>query len=82
MITTYEQRGIEKGIEQGIEQGILRGKQQALLRLSRSKFGELPPGFTVAVEAVATEEELDALLERILESAKPADLGLAGRESG
>jgi hypothetical protein len=64
MITTYQQRGIEQG------------KRDALLRLARRKFGELPENVVAKIEAVTAEAELDALLERVLTAASLSEMGL------
>jgi hypothetical protein len=83
MLTVFEQRGIEiglqQGIEQGIERGIVRGKRDGLLRLARQKFGQLPTDVTARIEAMATAEELDAALDRLLSAATPDDLFTPGQ---
>ena len=74
VVTSFEQRGIEQGIEQGINEGIIRGKRDTLLKIARSRFGDLTADLSAAVEGAGSAEELDLLLERILGAANPADV--------
>jgi hypothetical protein len=62
MLTIYEERGIEKGIEQGI----IRGKREVLLRMMRSKFGELPDEVIRKLENLTDNDLLDELSVRLL----------------
>jgi len=51
--------------EEGEAQGMVKGKQDAILRLLRLKFGDLPPAIVRRVQAVRTVERLDNLLEQV-----------------
>ncbi len=74
VITSYEERGIERGIREGIEQGILRGKRQAVLLVVRSRFSEVPEAVVSQIEAVTDATELDTLLQKALTAADLQDL--------
>jgi hypothetical protein len=86
VITSFEQRalerglergiqqGIERGIEQGIEQGIVQGKRDMLLKVARARFGEPTPVLAGAIGAARTAAELDALLDRLLKAASPDEV--------
>ena len=58
MISVYEERGIEKGIVQG--------KQETLLLIIRSKFGEPPESIKHRIDAVSNTHDLDLLTESSL----------------
>ena len=64
MLTVYEERGI------------IKGKRDALLKLLRFKFGDVPETASAKVQAIDTEAELDALLERVLQAMTLAEMGL------
>ncbi|MGH8066228.1 MAG: Rpn family recombination-promoting nuclease/putative transposase [Candidatus Entotheonellia bacterium] len=64
MLTIYEERGI------------IKGKRDALLKQLRFKFGDVPEAVAAKVQAIDTEAELDALLERVLQANTLADMGL------
>jgi hypothetical protein len=57
MISVCEQRRIEQG------------KRDALLRMMRRKFGELPEGVRARVEALKTADALDRVLDRVIDAA-------------
>ena len=69
MISIYEERGIEKGIA--------IGERNSLLKVLRRKFGELPQTVTAHIEAIASEEELDALFDRAFDADTLDDMGLS-----
>jgi hypothetical protein len=58
------------------ERGIIKGKRDALLKLLRFKFGDVPEAAAAKVQAIGTEAELDALLERVLQANTLADMDL------
>jgi hypothetical protein len=58
------------------ERGIIKGKRDALLKLLRFKFGDVPEAVAAKVQAIDTEAELDTLLERVLQATTIADMGL------
>jgi hypothetical protein len=64
MLTVYEERGI------------IKGKREALLKLMRFKFGDLPEAVAAKVQAINAEAELDALFERVLHAKTLVDAGL------
>jgi Putative transposase, YhgA-like. len=57
-------------------EGMLLGQKEMLLRLMRRKFGELPKAVVERVEAIETQEELEALSDRILTAATLDEMGL------
>jgi hypothetical protein len=64
MLTIYEERGI------------IKGKRDALLKLLRFKFGDLPEAVAAKVQAIDTEAALDELFERVLGADTLDDTGL------
>ena len=72
MASTYAERLLEEGREEGRQQGrsegLVHGKQETLLRLSTKKFGALPEQLVTRVQAMTSNEALDALLDQVLVS--------------
>jgi hypothetical protein len=64
MISVYEERGIQKG------------KHDMLLKTLHHKFGKVSKRVVSKVTAMQTEEELDALLNRILDARTLEETGL------
>jgi len=62
------QEGRQEGRNEGRNEGVVLGKQQTLLRLLRKKFGDLPTGMVERVQAIASAESLDYLLDQVLEA--------------
>lgn len=65
LISSWEQRGIDRGLSQG--------KEQVLSRLIRKRFGEIPPSATGKLEAL-TSDQLNDLAESLLDFGSAADL--------
>lgn len=59
------EQGEARGLEKGEVLGMIKAKQDAVLRLMRLKFGDLPPQFAQRVQAIRNVERLDALLEQV-----------------
>jgi hypothetical protein len=70
------QEGHEKGREEGREAGLVEGKRQTLKRQLTAKFGALPPGILESIDALASAEELDRCLDRVITAATLSELGL------
>jgi hypothetical protein len=68
MLTVYEERGIAKGTLQTL--------RRTLSKLLRARFGELPERVVARIEAMESEAELDALLERVLMASSLEEMGL------
>lgn len=68
MTNIYEERGIEKGL--------VVGKRDSLRKLLALRFGVLPQETETRLQALNTEAELDALLERVLTAPTLQDMGL------
>jgi hypothetical protein len=64
MLTIYEERGI------------IKGKRDALLKLLRFKFADVPEAIAAKVQAIDMEAELDRLLQRVLQANTLTDMGL------
>lgn len=64
MLTVYEERGI------------IKGKRDALLKLLRCKFGDLPKAVVARVQTIDTEVALDVLVERTFRATTLGDMGL------
>jgi predicted transposase YdaD len=71
-----EERGRQKGREEGREEGREAGKRETLLRLLTSKFGPLPEGVVLRVNALESGSDLDDCLERLLTARSLGELGL------
>lgn len=65
---------LEQGLEQGIEQGEIRGKQEALLKLLRHRFPNVPDAVITRVRSLRSPVELDALFEKGLTAESLEDL--------
>lgn len=64
---------IEKGRRKGRREGIAEGKRQMLLRLLRTRFGELAETLVARIEAAGTAE-LDLWAERVLSARTPEEV--------
>ena len=72
------EQGREEGRSEGRAEGMLQGKQDALLRLLKKKFGELPEELTSRVQAMTSAEALDALLDQVLVSSSLDEMDVPG----
>ena len=70
------QKGIEKGIEKGREEGAIRSRHAILVRLLRSRFGEVPAEVAARIEATSDIATLDRWLDRLLDAESIADVGI------
>lgn len=81
-VSLFEEEALERGLKQGREQGEAwgeaRGLRRTLLKQLRVKFGDLPRSVPEQVQEIASVEQLDALLERLLTANSLAELGLDG----
>lgn len=68
----------EEGREEGLHEGLLRGKRETLKRLLAARFRTLPPSVEARIDAVASAEELDGYLDRVLTAASLDAMGLNG----
>ena len=66
IIERFIQRGIAQGIEQGIEQGQTRAKREAVLKLLRHRFGDIPQPLATRIAAMQHISQLDALFEKVM----------------
>ncbi len=57
--------GMAAGMRQGVQEGRRSGKQQVIMHLLASRFGELPPWANAKLQA-ATETELDSWTTALL----------------
>ena len=64
MAQTMAEHLIERGKAQGFEQGETRGKQEALLKLLRFRFGSIPEYMTNEITLIQSLSHLDMLLRR------------------
>ena len=84
IVTSWEQRGIEKGLAQGIEKGIEIGRQAgqvealraALIDVLSWRFGDLDESLTVRLAAIDSVEHLRALTHRALTAGSIQELGV------
>jgi predicted transposase YdaD len=72
------QEGREEGREEGLQEGLVQGKRQTLKRLLAAKFGALPNRVEASIDALASAEELDGYLDRVLTAGSVEELGLEG----
>jgi hypothetical protein len=63
---------------EGIHEGLVRGKRETLKKLLVTRFGKLPSVLETRIDRVASEEELDRYLDRILTARSLEELGLEG----
>ena len=68
----------EKLRQEGREEGLVEGKRQTLKRLLAAKFGALPNRVEASIDALASAEELDGYLDRVLTAGSLEKLGLEG----
>ena len=57
---------VDRLFEEGRNKGLLEGRQATLLRLLNKKFGELPDELVARVQAMTSDEDVDALLDQVL----------------
>ena len=60
------EQGKAQGIEQGIEQGKAQGRQEAILRLLRLRFQNVPETLTNRITSIESLSDLDTLLEQAI----------------
>ena len=68
------QQGIEQGIEQGVEQGIAQGKREAVLRLLRRQFPDVPESIVQRITAINSISALDVLFDQAMTAESLDDL--------
>lgn len=68
-----EAKGIAKGKAEGKAEGIAKGKAEVLVRQLALRFGSIEPTLVERVYA-ASADEVDAMVDRILTAATPADV--------
>jgi hypothetical protein len=64
--------------QEGREEGVVQGKRQTLKRLLAARFGVLPNRVEASIDALASGEELDGYLDRVLTAGSVEELGLEG----
>ncbi len=90
------EQGIKQGIEQGkahvrkqgkaqvlkqaIEQGERRGKQEALLKLLRFRFGSIPESMTNEITLIQSLSHLDMLFEKAMTAWALNEIDLQNRD--
>lgn len=75
------QLGFQLGFLLGFQQGFRQGKQELLIRLLATKFGELPQSVTEQIQRMTISEELDQLGVRLLTAESLEEMGLNGEQS-
>jgi hypothetical protein len=65
----YRQEGRQEGLEKGRLEGVLVSRRQDVLEALEIRFDQVPPGLREAVDAIADEEKLRALLRAAIRSA-------------
>ena len=73
-MTRGMEQGIEQGMERGIEQGQVLAKRDAVLKLLRRRFGDVPESLVSHITALHHISQLDALFEKALEAERLADI--------
>ena len=53
-------------VEQGIERGKTQAKQEAVLKLLRSRFDSIPESVTNQITSIRSLSHLDSLFEKVL----------------
>ncbi len=72
------EEGREEGRDEGLQEGLVQGKRQTLKRLLVAKFGALTNHVEASIDALASADELDGYLDRVLTAGSIEDLGLEG----
>ncbi len=62
----FYQRVMQRGIEQGIEQGATRATREAVLKLLRHRFGEVPKSITNHMIELRHISQLEAFFEKVM----------------
>ena len=75
------QLGFQLGFLLGFHQGFRQGKQELLIRLLATKFGELPQSVTEQINGMTADEELDRLGVRLLTANSLEEMELNGGQS-
>ena len=75
---TWADKLRQEGREEGIQEGLVQGKRQTLKRQLAAKFGGLPNRVEASIDALASAEELDDYLDRLLTAGSVEELGLEG----
>lgn len=65
---------VAQGIEHGIEQGKTQGRQEAILRLLRLRFQNVPETLTDRITSIETLSDLDTLLEQAMTAERLDDI--------
>ena len=68
LMQTMAEHYLQQGIEQGMEQGQVLAKRDAVLKLLRRRFGDVPESLVSHITALHHISQLDALFERALEA--------------
>ena len=75
---TWAEKLRQEGREEGLQEGLVEGKRQTLKRQLAAKFGALPNRVEASIDALASVEELDRYLDRVLTAGSLEKLGLEG----
>jgi hypothetical protein len=79
IVTSWEQRGIEKGLAQGIDIGRQAGQVEALraalMDVLGWRFGDLGESLTVRIAAIDSVDRLKTLTHQALTAGSIQDLG-------
>ena len=67
-------------MKEGRQQERVRSRQQMLLRLLRSKFGNVPKKTVQAIKVTAEVKQLDAWLDQVLAAKTLKDMNIAPAE--
>ncbi len=73
---TWADKLRQEGREEGLQKGMVQGKRQTLKRLLAARFGGLPNHVEARIDALASAEELDGYLDRVLTAGSIDELGL------
>ncbi len=75
---TWADKLRQEGREEGLQAGLVQGKRQILKRQLAAKFGSLPNRVEANIDALASADELDGYLDRLLTAGSLEELGLQG----
>jgi len=65
-VTSIQQLGREEGRQEGRQEGLLTGRQEDILEVLATRFGDVPQDVGARVQAVREEAALKRLREAIL----------------
>ena len=74
LVETASEERYQQGMERGVEQGIAQGKREAVLRLLRRQFPDVPESIVQRITAINSISALDVLFDQAMTAESLDDL--------